>query len=81
MTAAGMLMELDETFHARRLTAKSGMEKSCDRILAPRRGLKNKDWPLEEITASFAPEGWVVRAEAKGQVDGEIGGSPGKRKR
>jgi len=79
MTAAGMLMELDETFHARRLTAKSD-GKSCDRSFSAAKGVEKQRLAAEEITASFAPEGWVVRAEAKGQVAGELE-QPGKRKR
>jgi len=70
MTAAGMLMELDETFHAKRLTAKSdGKELRPEFSVA--KGIGKQRLAADEITATFAPEGWVVRAEAKGQVAGE----------
>src|SRR6266404_3843189 len=70
MTAAGMLMELDETFHARRLTAKSDGKELRPEFSAAK-GVEKQRLAAQEITASFAPEGWVVRAEAKGQVAGE----------
>jgi lipopolysaccharide export system protein LptA len=70
MTAAGMLMELDETFHAKRLTAKSD-GKQLRPAFSVAKGIGKQRLAADEITATFAPEGWVVRAEAKGQVAGE----------
>jgi lipopolysaccharide export system protein LptA len=70
MTAAGMLVELDETFHAKRLTAKSDGKELRPEFSAAK-GVEKQRLAAQEITASFAPEGWVVRAEANGQVAGE----------
>lgn len=70
MTAAGMLLELDETFHAKRLTAKSDGKQLRPEFSAVK-GVEKQRLAAEEITVMFAPEGWVVRAEAKGQVAGE----------
>jgi lipopolysaccharide export system protein LptA len=70
ITAAGMLMEVDETFHAKRLTAKSDGKQLRPEFSAAK-GVGKQRLAAQEITAMFAPEGWIVRAEAKGQVEGE----------
>jgi lipopolysaccharide export system protein LptA len=70
LIAAGILMELDGNFHAKRLTAKSnGKELRPEFNVA--KGTGKQKLAADEITAMFAPEGWIVRAEAKGRVNGE----------
>ncbi|HEY6130200.1 MAG TPA: LptA/OstA family protein [Candidatus Acidoferrum sp.] len=70
LTAAAFLLELDGDFHAKRLTAKSNGKKDLPEFSAAK-GAGKQRLSAEEITATFAPEGWVRHAEAKGQVSGE----------
>jgi lipopolysaccharide export system protein LptA len=70
MTAAGMLVELDENFHAKRLIAKSNGNEARPEFIAEK-GADRQELSADEITASFAPAGWITRAEATGNVNGE----------
>ena len=70
LTATGLLMNLDENFRARRLTAK-GDGKDVLPEFTSQKGAGKQRLRAEEIAAELAPEGWVTRAEAKGQVAGE----------
>jgi len=70
LTAAGILMELDGNFHAKRLTAKSNGKELRPEFSAAR-GVGKQRLAAQEITAAFAPEGWVAYAEAQGEVSGE----------
>jgi hypothetical protein len=70
LTAAGMLLELDANFHARRLVAKSyGKEERPE--FSAQKGAGRQALSADEITAAFAPQGWITGAEAKGNVSGE----------
>jgi len=70
LTAAALLLELDENFRARRLIAQSNGKDVLPEFNAVK-GAGKQRLSAEEITATFAPEGWVLRADAKGQVSGE----------
>jgi lipopolysaccharide export system protein LptA len=70
LTAAALLLELDENFRARRLIAQSNGNDALPEFSAAK-GAGKQRLSAQEITATFAPEGWVVRADAKGQVSGE----------
>jgi lipopolysaccharide export system protein LptA len=68
LTAAGMLLELDKNFHAKRLTAKSDGRNMRPEFTASKGAGKLS---ADEIAVNFAPDGWLTRAEATGQVSGE----------
>ncbi len=70
LTAAALLLELDETFRARRLIAQSNGKDMLPEFSAAK-GAGKQRLSAQEIAATFAPEGWVARADAKGQVSGE----------
>src|SRR4029450_2214328 len=65
LTAAGMLLELDKNFHAKRLTAKSDGRNMRPEFTASKGAGKLS---ADEIAVNFAPDGWLSRAEATGQV-------------
>jgi lipopolysaccharide export system protein LptA len=70
LTAAALLLELDENFRARRLIAQSNGKDMLPEFSAAM-GAGKQRLSAEEITATLAPGGWVERAEAKGHVSGE----------
>jgi lipopolysaccharide export system protein LptA len=70
LTAAALLLELDENFRARRLIAQSNGKDVLPEFNAAK-GAGKQRLSAQEITATLAPAGWVARAEAKGQVSGE----------
>ncbi len=70
LTAAALLLELDENFRARRLIAQSNGKDALPEFSAAK-GAGKQRLSAEEIAATFAPEGWVTRADAKGQVSGD----------
>src|SRR5438552_784338 len=70
LTAAGILLELDENFHAKRLIARSNGKQSRPEFSAER-GVGRQKLSADEIIANFAPQGSITRAEAKGNVSGE----------
>jgi lipopolysaccharide export system protein LptA len=70
LTAGALLLELDGNFRARRLVAKSNGTAALPEFSAAK-GAGKQRLSAEEIAATFASEGWVARAEAKGQVNGE----------
>jgi lipopolysaccharide export system protein LptA len=72
LTAAALLLELDGNFRARRLIAQSNGKETLPEFSAAK-GAGKQRLSAEEIAATFAPEGWVTRADAKGQVSGESG--------
>ncbi len=72
LTAAALLLELDGNFHARRLIAQSNGKDTLPEFSAAK-GAGKQRLSAEEITATFAPEGWLTHADAKGQVSGESG--------
>jgi lipopolysaccharide export system protein LptA len=70
LTAAGLQLNLDENFHAKRLLAKGDGENVLPEFTSEK-GIGQQRLSAEEITADFSPQGWVTRAEAKGRVNGE----------
>jgi lipopolysaccharide export system protein LptA len=70
LTAAAMLLELDANFRARRLVAKSYGKEQRPEFRA-QKGAGRQTLSADEITAAFAPQGWITGAEAKGNVSGE----------
>jgi lipopolysaccharide export system protein LptA len=70
LTAAGLQLNLDENFHAKRLIAK-GDGKDLLPEFTSEKGAGRQRLSAEEIAANFTPEGWVTSAEAKGRVSGE----------
>jgi len=70
LTAPGMLLELDADLHAKRLSARGSGKEGLPEFTS-RRGAGTQRLSAEEIVAEFAPDGWVARAEARGQVRGE----------
>jgi lipopolysaccharide export system protein LptA len=70
LTAAGLQLNLDENFHAKRLIAK-GNGKDMLPEFTSEKGAGRQRLSAEEILANFTPEGWVTSAEAKGRVSGE----------
>src|SRR5260221_2946042 len=70
LTAAALLLELDTSFHAQRLIAKSGGKEQRPEFSAAKGEGKEK-LSADEIVATFAPQGWVTHAEATGEVRGE----------
>jgi lipopolysaccharide export system protein LptA len=69
LTAAAIVLELDENLHAKRLIAKSSGEGKRTEFTSVK-FIGKQRLAADEITAAFAPEGWVVRADAAGQVSG-----------
>ena len=69
LTAAAFLLELDQNFRAKKLIAKSDGKKLRPEFSA-QRGVGKQQISADEITASLAPQGWVMRMEATGQVNG-----------
>src|SRR5258706_6288364 len=70
LTAAALLLELDTSFHAQRLIAKSGGKEQRPEFSAAKGAGKEK-LSADEIIATFAPQGWITHAEANGEVRGE----------
>jgi LPS export ABC transporter protein LptC len=70
LAAAGLLLNLDSNFHAKRLVAQSGGNDVLPEFTS-QKGQGRVRLVAEEITAEFAPEGWITHAEAKGRVSGE----------
>ena len=70
MTAAAMLLELDGNFRARRLIAKSD-GKDLRPAFTAEKGAGKQTLSADQITAAFAPAGWITRAAAQGNVSGE----------
>jgi len=70
LTASGFLLNLDETFHAKRLVAK-GDGKDILPEFTSQQGSGRQRLVSEEIVSNFAPQGWITRAEAKGRVMAE----------
>ena len=69
LTAGELTLELDDDFHARRLVAAPGPHGAAPEVTA-----QSASGPLsinaEQLTALFAPEGWLSRLEASGGVRG-----------
>ena len=70
LLAAAFLLELDGNFHAKRLIAQSRGQDQLAEFSAAK-GAGKQELSAQEISATFAPQGWVTRAEATGQVHGE----------
>jgi lipopolysaccharide export system protein LptA len=70
LTATGFLLDLDENFHAKRLTAKGDGKQALPEFTSEK-GAGQQRLAAEEIAADFAPPGWIRRAEAQGRVAGE----------
>jgi lipopolysaccharide export system protein LptA len=70
LTAAAMLLELDGNLRAKRLIAKSNGNAARPEFIAEK-GAGRQELNADEITASFAPQGWIIHAEANGNVSGE----------
>ncbi len=73
LTSAAMVLELDGNFHASKLIAKSGGPGSRPEF-SSEQGAGKQRLSADEITANFAPQGWVTRAAANGNIDGESSG-------
>lgn len=69
LTAGELTLEMDDDFHARRLLAASGPHGA-----APEVSEQSASGPLtidaEQLSALFAPEGWLTRLDASGSVRG-----------
>jgi lipopolysaccharide export system protein LptA len=72
LLAAAFLLELDGNFHAKRLIAQSRGQDQLAEFSAAKGAGKQK-LSAQEISATFAPQGWVTHAEATGRVSGESG--------
>src|SRR6266853_2309576 len=70
LLAAAFLLELDGNFRAKRLIAQSHGQDQLAEFSAAK-GAGKQELSAQEISATFAPQGWVTRAEATGQVHGE----------
>jgi lipopolysaccharide export system protein LptA len=70
LTAAALLLEFDGNLHAKRLVAKSDEMGSRPQFTS-QKGLGREKLSADEITATFAPQGWITQADAAGQVSGE----------
>jgi LPS export ABC transporter protein LptC len=70
LTAAGLLLNLDSNFHAKRLVA-HGSDKNALPEFTSQNGQGRQRLVADELTADFAPDGWIARAEANGQVSAE----------
>jgi lipopolysaccharide export system protein LptA len=70
LLAAAFLLELDGNFHAKRLIAQSHGQDQLAEFSAAKGAGKQK-LSAQEISATFAPQGWVTHAEATGRVAGE----------
>jgi hypothetical protein len=68
----GFFVELDGNFHAQRLIAQSRGQDQLAEFSAVK-GAGKQELSAQEISATFAPQGWVTRAEATGRVSGESG--------
>ncbi|HYL63972.1 MAG TPA: LPS export ABC transporter periplasmic protein LptC [Candidatus Methylomirabilis sp.] len=69
LTAGELTLELDQTFRARRLLAVAGLPGTAPEVTS-----QSSSGPMtidaEKLTALFAPEGWVARLDASGNVRG-----------
>jgi lipopolysaccharide export system protein LptA len=72
LLAAAFLLELDGNFHAKRLIAQSRGQDQLAEFSAAK-GTGKQKLSAQEISATFAPQGWVTHAEATGRVSGESG--------
>ncbi|HSC45969.1 MAG TPA: LptA/OstA family protein [Candidatus Acidoferrum sp.] len=70
LSAGGLLLNLDDSFHAKRLLAKGNGNGSIPEFVSAK-GAGRQRLTAQEIAAEFAPQGWVTRAQANGQVSGE----------
>ena len=69
LTAATFLLELDENFRAKRMVAKSD-GKNLRPDFTAKRGEGKQQISADEMTATLAPQGWIIHAEATGNVSG-----------
>ena len=70
LTAAAFLLELDRDFRAKKLIAKSDGKNLRPEFTAQKAAGKQQI-SADEMTAAFAPQGWIAHAEATGKVSGE----------
>ena len=70
LTASAFLLELDDNFRAKRLTAKHIGPFPLPEFTAAH-GTGHQRLSAEEMAANFSPQGWVTHAEASRQVSGE----------
>jgi lipopolysaccharide export system protein LptA len=70
LTAAAFLLELDGNFRAKKLIAKSDSKNVRPEFTA-QRGEGKQQMSADEMTATLAPQGWIMHAEASGSVSGE----------
>ena len=70
LTASALLLELDDNFRAKRLTAKRIGQAPLPEFTAVH-GAGRQRVAAEEIAANFSPQGWVTHTEANRQVNGE----------
>src|SRR5277367_1761095 len=69
LTAGQFTLELDEAFRARRLLAISGSHGKPPELTS-QRGADSMLIDADNMTAVFAPEGWVTRLDGTGSVHG-----------
>lgn len=70
LTAGALLLELDQEFHAKRVVAKSDGKNGRPEFTA-QKGAGRETLSANEIAANLAPQGWITRADATGEVVGE----------
>ncbi len=70
LTAAAFLLELDGNFRAKKMLAKSDGKNVRPEFTA-QRGTGKQQISADQMTATLAPQGWIMRAEATGNVSGE----------
>ncbi len=70
LTAAAFLLELDENFRAKRVIAKAAGRNVRPEFTA-HSGKGQQQISADEMTATLAPQGWIMHAEASGSVSGE----------
>lgn len=69
LTAGELTLEMDEAFRARRLLAIAGTHGKAPE-LSSQRGSDSMLLEADQMTALFAPEGWVTRMDGTGSVRG-----------
>jgi lipopolysaccharide export system protein LptA len=74
LTAGELTLEMDEAFHARRLLAIAGANEK-EPELTSQRGADSMLLDADQLTALFAPQGWVTRIDGTGSVRGSRRGT------
>lgn len=75
LAAGELTLELDATFHARRLLASAGSNGQLPELTS-RRGADSMLVDARQMTALFAPQGWITRLDGTGSVRATRSGGP-----